>query len=91
MKRARYSDPGNRSQHHKVHIKVLNEIKDSPLRFGGGIEQACELYLVSRLAIDPDHPGERLYLERLASALSLPGDLVEKLEAEVSEAEPLAA
>lgn len=48
-----------------------------------GPEQAAELYLVSRLAIDPDHPMEQAYLEALASRLSLPGELVAHLEAQV--------
>lgn len=42
-------------------------------------EQAAELYLVSRLAIDPDHPAERAYLEALAHRLGLPADLVAHL------------
>ena len=42
-------------------------------------EQAAELYLASRLAIDPDHPGEKAYLEALAHRLKLPGDLVAHL------------
>jgi len=45
-----------------------------------GPEQAAELWLVSRLAIDPDHPMEQAYLEGLASRLSLPPDLVAHLE-----------
>ena len=45
-----------------------------------GPEQASEIYLVSRLAIDPDHPMEKAYLEALASRLSLPGELVRQLE-----------
>ncbi|MBU0725193.1 MAG: tellurite resistance TerB family protein [Alphaproteobacteria bacterium] len=42
-------------------------------------EQAAELYLVSRLAIDPDHPAEKAYLEALAHRLNLPADLVAHL------------
>ena len=45
-----------------------------------GPEQAAELYLASRLAIDPDHPMEQAYLEGLASRLSLPAELVSHLE-----------
>ena len=48
-----------------------------------GPEQAAELYLASRLAIDPDHPAEHAYLEALASRLSLPPDLVGHLESQV--------
>ena len=49
-----------------------------------GPEQAAEIYLVSRLAIDPDHPMEQAYLEALASRLSLPGDLVDHLESQAA-------
>ncbi len=51
-----------------------------------GPEQATELYLVSRLAIDPDHPMEQAYLEALASRLSLPADLVTHLERQAAAA-----
>ncbi|NIA68176.1 tellurite resistance TerB family protein [Pelagibius litoralis] len=51
-----------------------------------GPEQAAELYLVSRLAIDPDHPMEQAYLEALASRLSLPGELVGHLESQAEAA-----
>ena len=51
-----------------------------------GQEQAAELYLASRLAIDPDHPMEQAYLEGLASRLSLPAELVHHLEQQVEAA-----
>lgn len=38
-------------------------------------EQAAEVYLASRLAIDPDQPAERAYLDALASRLQLAGEL----------------
>jgi uncharacterized membrane protein YebE (DUF533 family) len=38
-------------------------------------EQAAEIYLASRLAIDPDQPAERAYLDALASRLGLAGEL----------------
>jgi uncharacterized membrane protein YebE (DUF533 family) len=44
-------------------------------------EQAGELYLASRLAIDPDHPAEKAYLDALASRLKLPNELRAHLEA----------
>lgn len=53
-----------------------------------GPEQATELYLASRLAIDPDHPMEQAYLEGLASRLSLPTELVQHLEQQVQAALP---
>lgn len=46
--------------------------------------QATELFLASRLAIDPDHPMEEAYLEALASRLGLPQPLVMELENQVS-------
>ena len=48
-----------------------------------GPEQAAELYLASRLAIDPDQPIEQAYLEGLAARLSLPADLVAHLESQI--------
>jgi uncharacterized membrane protein YebE (DUF533 family) len=46
-------------------------------------EQAAELYLASRIAIDPDHPDEQAYLKNLAQKLSLPTDLVAHLDRQV--------
>ena len=51
-----------------------------------GPEQAAELYLVSRLAIEPDHPMEQAYLDALASRLYLSKDLVNHLENQVAAA-----
>lgn len=45
-----------------------------------GPEQAAELYLASRLVIDPDQAAERTYLQALAHRLNLPAELVEHLE-----------
>ena len=46
-------------------------------------EQGAEVYLASRLAMDPDHPAERAYLDGLAARLKLPGELRQQLEASV--------
>jgi uncharacterized membrane protein YebE (DUF533 family) len=43
-------------------------------------EQASELYLVSRLAVDPDDPAERAYLQALAHRLKLAPELVAHLD-----------
>jgi uncharacterized membrane protein YebE (DUF533 family) len=51
-----------------------------------GPEQAAEIYLASRLAIDPDHPAELAYLDALASRLSLPPGLVAHLESQAAQA-----
>jgi uncharacterized membrane protein YebE (DUF533 family) len=48
-----------------------------------GIEQATELYLVSRMAIDVDEPSERAYLQALSHKLNLPADLVAHLDHQV--------
>lgn len=44
-------------------------------------EQGAEVYLASRLAIDPDVPAERAYLDALATRLRLAPGLREQLEA----------
>ena len=49
-------------------------------------EQASELYLVSRMAVDPDDPAERAYLQALAHRLKLPADLVAHLDRQVDAA-----
>jgi uncharacterized membrane protein YebE (DUF533 family) len=51
-----------------------------------GIEQASEVYLVSRVAIDIDHPAERAYLQVLAHRLNLPNELVAHLDHQVTDA-----
>ena len=51
-----------------------------------GIEQATELYLVSRVAIDVDHPGERAYLQALGHRLNLPAELIAHLDHQVAAA-----
>jgi uncharacterized membrane protein YebE (DUF533 family) len=45
-------------------------------------EQGAELYLASRMAIDPDVPAERVYLDALATRLKLPADLRARLDAQ---------
>lgn len=42
--------------------------------------QAGEVYLAARLAIDPDQPAERAYLDALASRMKLPLQLREHLD-----------
>ncbi|MBC53980.1 MAG: protein YebE [Gammaproteobacteria bacterium] len=49
-----------------------------------GIEQAAEVYLVSRSVLDIDHPAERAYLQALAHRLALPTDLVAHLDHQVT-------
>lgn len=49
-----------------------------------GPEQASEVYLVSRLVVDGEHPAERAYLQALAHRLSLPDDLVAHLDHQVT-------
>jgi uncharacterized membrane protein YebE (DUF533 family) len=46
-------------------------------------EQAAEIYLVSRLAINPDRPAERAYLEALAHRLNLADELVAHLDRQI--------
>lgn len=51
-----------------------------------GIEQASEVYLVSRMAIDPEHPAELAYLDALAHRLNLPPELAAHLDHQVAAA-----
>lgn len=46
-------------------------------------EQAAQIYLASRIAIDPDQPAEKEYLTNLATGLRLPAELVNQLENQV--------
>lgn len=55
-------------------------------QLAGTEAQAAELYVVSRMAIDPDVEVERRYLDRLAGALRLPQKLVEHLNTKVEDA-----
>ncbi len=48
------------------------------------LEEAAELYLVTRMVIDLANKAEREYLERLADALHLAPDFIAKLEQEFS-------
>ncbi len=51
-------------------------------------EQGAELYLASRLAINPDQPAERAYLDALASRLNLPAELRAHLDQQAASAAP---
>jgi uncharacterized membrane protein YebE (DUF533 family) len=46
-------------------------------------QQACEIYLASRLVIGDDTPEERRYMEQLAAGLKLPSTLTGQLDREV--------
>ncbi|SKA29774.1 tellurite resistance TerB family protein [Consotaella salsifontis] len=50
-------------------------------------ETAAEVYTVSLLAIDPDHPAERAYLDMLAARLNLDPQLVASIRATTDEAQ----
>jgi uncharacterized membrane protein YebE (DUF533 family) len=49
-------------------------------------EQGAEAYLASRMAIDPDVPAERAYLDALAARLKLPAELRAHLDASAGKA-----
>jgi uncharacterized membrane protein YebE (DUF533 family) len=58
----------------------------SPRELAGlaaGLEQGAEIYLAARLAIEPDHPAEKAFLDALAGALTLPAGLQAHLDAQV--------
>lgn len=58
---------------------------DQIAALAGSPEQAAELYLAARIAIDPDHPDEKAFLQNLAQSLKLPGGLVSHLDAQVAQ------
>lgn len=58
---------------------------DQIASLAGNQEQAAELYLAARVAIDPDHPDEKTFLQNLSRSLKLPGDLVSHLDAQVEQ------
>jgi uncharacterized membrane protein YebE (DUF533 family) len=43
-------------------------------------EQGAEIYLAARLAIDPDEPAERAYLDALGARMGLPAELRASLD-----------
>ena len=51
-----------------------------------GPEQAAEIWLASRLAIDPDDVREKAYISALAAKLNLPTELQAQLEEQVTAA-----
>ena len=50
------------------------------------LEQKSEVYLASCLAINPDHPSEKAYLQQLAQALALPVGLAEQIQMQAQQA-----
>ncbi|MES0884685.1 tellurite resistance TerB family protein [Roseibium sp. SCP14] len=60
---------------------------DKVVAFATCPETAAEIYAASRLAIDPDHPAEKAYLQMLAARLELDPGLVDEIELAVREAE----
>ncbi|WP_068084808.1 tellurite resistance TerB family protein [Polycladidibacter stylochi] len=49
-------------------------------------ETAIELYTASRMAIEPDLPAEKAYLQMLAARLAIPEDLKQHIDATIAEA-----
>lgn len=60
----------------------INKVVDSAT----GPEHAIELYAASLLAIDPDHPAERAYLDMLAARLGLDAGLKSEIERVIASA-----
>lgn len=50
------------------------------------VEQKSELYLVSCMAIEPDHPAELAHLDKLERSLELPQGLAQQLQQQVRQA-----
>lgn len=56
-----------------ISVSAIAALADSP-------ETAAELYLASAMVVDMDSPKERVYLNELASSMSLDADMVNRLE-----------
>ena len=52
---------------------------DGIVREASQPEVATEVYAASLLAIDPDHPAEKAYLQMLAARLGLADELVQEI------------
>ena len=70
---------------------LMDEIRrplsvDELVRHATTQEVAVELYTASLLAIDPDQPAERAYLDLLAARLRLPPELVSEIRRTTDEA-----
>lgn len=50
----------------------------------GGPEQGAQIYLMARIAINPDQPVEQAYLKELADGLGVPDDLIAHLEQQIT-------
>ena len=48
--------------------------------------QKSELYLVTCLVIDPDHPTEKAHLDKLAQSLGLPDGLTQEIRMQAQQA-----
>ncbi|WP_019994859.1 tellurite resistance TerB family protein [Aureimonas ureilytica] len=59
---------------------------DELVRRAPSQEAAVEVYTASLLAIDPDQPAERAYLDLLAARLNLPAELVAEIRRTADEA-----
>ncbi len=75
---------------------IFDTLRDPPdvhaiCSLSSGLEQATEIYLVSRMAIDVDDPREFAYLRELAEGLSLPMALVDQLDEQLAQPQPIAA
>ncbi len=55
-----------------------------------GPEQASEIWLAARMAIDPDDPREQAFLQTLGSSLNLAAGLIENLERQIAQVVPTA-
>ena len=69
---------------------IFNSLQNPPspdqiAALAGTQEQAAELYLAARIAISPNHPDEKAFLQNLSKFLHLPGGLASHLDAQVAQ------
>jgi uncharacterized membrane protein YebE (DUF533 family) len=68
---------------------IANALQNPPTAsqiaaLSNGPEQSAQLYLMARIAINPDHPSEQAYLQQLAEGLGVPDDLIAQLEQQIT-------
>ncbi len=68
---------------------IARALQDPPsaaqiAQLSNGPEQSAQIYLMARVAINPDHPAEQAYLQELAYGLGVPEDLIAQLEQQFS-------
>lgn len=68
---------------------IANALQNPPTasqiaELSNGPEQSAQLYLMARIAINPDEPSEQAFLKELAEGLGVPDELIAQLEQQIT-------